>query len=78
MRPERHPGCNFVLSAPQDEDGNPLPFFEELPVILGEAGFVSYWRPSRSEIDAIARGAPIKLYVISNVHPPVLLEVGNP
>lgn len=36
----------------------------------------SAWFPTPAEIDRINAGAPVELFVIGNVHPPVALSVG--
>lgn len=78
MRAEQFSGCNATLGSPSDDDGNPIHAVEPLPVIAGENGFVSQWRPSRVEASMIAQGAPIRLYVLGQSHPPVMLEVFDP
>lgn len=39
---------------------------------------VSFWKPTREELEAINRGEPIYLSIIGNTHAPVLLGVGSP
>jgi hypothetical protein len=78
LTPEGFDGANMILTAPTDGNGVALSVIGDLPVQVGDNGFVSYWRPNRFEIDAIMRGAPVRLYVLSNEHPPVAIEVGNP
>jgi hypothetical protein len=41
-------------------------------------GMTSAWFPTPQEIERIAKGAPIYLTVISDIHPPVSMSVGAP
>ena len=46
---------------------------------VGQFGpmMVTSWQPTPKEVEAIAAGAPIYLYVLGSAHPPVMLEVGE-
>lgn len=50
-----------------------------LPVRDGElAGMhvmYSFWQPTVDDLEALAKGACVRLCVVSEVHPPVALEV---
>jgi hypothetical protein len=39
---------------------------------------VTAWLPTPEEIAKIVAGAPVHLRVLGEVHPPVMLDVGDP
>lgn len=69
-----------VLNAPvgwdKDRDGfcGTLPIRDERTT-AGET-MVSVWLPTQEEIERIQQGAPIYLYIVGTVHPPVSVSVG--
>jgi len=38
---------------------------------------VTAWEPTPDEIERLQRGAPVLLRVLGNVHPPVMITVGD-
>ncbi len=52
--------------APIDDKGNTAPVI------------ISVWQPSKEDMEAIAAGKPIYLFITSNVQPPVSLATENP
>jgi hypothetical protein len=40
------------------------------------SGMTSAWFPDPRELERIAKGAPIYLTIVGNVHPPVIMAVG--
>ena len=80
MHSGRITGATRHLSAPQGWDK------ERQGVCVGLAvrdddtsaghGMTSAWFPTPAEIERIARGAPIYLTIIGDVHPPVAMGVG--
>lgn len=78
MRKYQHPTNNVIL-----EYGDPAGIFEERTVPatramleIGIPGFLSFWQPSREEIELISQGKPIALLLAGNEHPRVKLMVG--
>lgn len=39
---------------------------------------ISYWRPSLDELERLNDGETLKLSILGTVHPPVLVQIGNP
>ena len=66
------PGHNMVLTA-RAGDKNMI---DPIPVIAHPNGYLSQWNPTKEEREAIAAGAPVRLSVIGQYHPPVELMVG--
>lgn len=42
------------------------------------ARMVSAWTPSPKELEALNKGASVHVSLITNGHPPINVEVGNP
>jgi len=72
MQIDTIPGANVMLGAPEGKEGE----VDCLPVIRGANGYTSQWKPTPEEVAAIFSGAPILLYVMGAVHPPVAVTVG--
>jgi hypothetical protein len=51
----------------------------QLPVTVDEGlGLIhSFWMPSEVDIANILAGVPIRLTIVNNLHPPVMLTVTN-
>lgn len=69
-----------VLNAPVDWDKDRDGFCGGLPIrdertTAGDT-MVSAWIPTAEEIARIREGAPIYLYIVGRVHPPVSVGVG--
>lgn len=47
----------------------------DLPATFSEGVWYTYWLPSERERMLIAAGAPIRLCILSNFHPPVAIDV---
>lgn len=75
MKIERIPGANAVLGAPVGWDATKEGVCEPLHVVRHESGFVSQWRPTQEELEAMLNGAPIWLHVFGAGHPPVSIVV---
>ena len=43
----------------------------------GTPVMVSAWEPTPAELERLAKGAPILLRVVGQIHPPVMIEVGE-
>lgn len=43
----------------------------------GTPCMISLWSPTPHELDALVRGAPVRLIVIGVEHPPVIVDVGS-
>jgi len=76
MKIEAIPTANMMLGEPvgwnaEQEGVEIMP----LPVFRHEGGFVSQWRPSLEELEAMMNGAPIWLHVLGAGHPPVAVTV---
>lgn len=82
MIPGRIEGANCTLGAPENwdksRDGNcvSLSILAE-QTDTGSLLMSSVWFPTPEELEAIAAGAPVKLYVLGTGHPPVMLGVGE-
>jgi hypothetical protein len=77
MRPTQHPTNNAVLRAPP---GSTLDECKPLAITRvryadGLPGVWSYWTPTADERAAIAAGAPVRLGVLGETHPPVHIGV---
>jgi hypothetical protein len=44
----------------------------------GAAVMESLWEPTPAELEKIVCGAPVLLWVMGTIHPPVLIGVGEP
>lgn len=66
MKPVQPGHQTHVLTAPGCID---------LPVTFSEGVWYSYWMPNEKERLEIAAGCPIRLCILSMVHPPVILDV---
>lgn len=82
MHTGRIEGTTRVLGAPFDWDPKVnghcggLAIRDE--ITTAGQGMRSAWFPTAEEIDLIKAGAPVHLFVIGVVHPPVALSVGAP
>lgn len=78
MQRTQHPSNNAVLGAPPGWDQQQLPC-DALPItrisIDGQAGMVSFWRPTPEELAQLAAGGLVSLCVLGGAHPPVSLWV---
>ena len=66
------PGCNMILDPRQGDEGSAA----SLPVVAHPGGYVSQWMPTKEERAALAAGAPVRLSVVGQYHPPVQIFVG--
>lgn len=78
MNYTQHPTNNKVLGAPAGWSQKELPC-GALPITAIPEGaltrMVSWWRPTKEELQAIAAGGLIQLHIIGNVHPVVAMAV---
>ena len=83
MHPGRILGATRSLGAPNDWDkktNGPCAGLVIRDVTLPKSGLNamgSVWFPTPEEIAWIAAGAPIELWVLGDVHPPVIVQVGT-
>ena len=66
------PGFNIILDPHSGDKG----VIDSIPVIAHPGGYLSQWQPTKEEREAIAAGAPVRLNVIGQYHPPVQIMVG--
>lgn len=67
MTPFRHPSAN--VEVPEGCDG-----YEDLYVHQADGVMSSFWRPSWPERLAILLGRPVRLSIVSDLHPPVWID----
>ena len=81
MQKTQHPSNTRVLGAPKGWDNSPT---SALPcgalaitdsTIEGYAAIDSYWKPTPIELIHLQAGASIKLTILSQTMPPVMLQV---
>lgn len=75
MKPVHFSEQALVLGAPKDWDAEKHGPCGGLPVAFFDGGYVSHWRPSLKEVALLLVGYPLRLFVRSNGHPPVALNV---
>lgn len=76
MQIERIATANMLLGAPEGWDAEKEGCeVVGLPAYRHEGGFVSQWRPTLEELEAMLNGAPIWLHVLGDGHPPVSVTV---
>lgn len=82
MHVGRIAGATNVLGAPKGWDKSDQGACGSLPIRVEKTtaglGMTSAWHPTMDEIERIARGAPIYLTIIGDIHPPVSMSVGVP
>lgn len=77
MRRTQHPSNNDVLGAPPGltiDECNALPI-TRVVYENGVRAVASYWRPTREELKLLADGHYVRLMVLGDTHPPLLLGV---
>jgi len=78
MKPVSHPTNTRTLQAPKGWNHDDLPC-DALPITDMLAGglpcVVSFWRPERAELEALAAGRPVALSIVGATMPPVMLAV---
>jgi hypothetical protein len=81
MIPGHIEGADVLLGAPANWDKATQGPCGRLPVRIERTEGVpvlwSVWHPTPKEIAAIVAGAPVKLWVVGERHPPVMLGIGN-
>ncbi|WP_050400403.1 hypothetical protein [Bradyrhizobium embrapense] len=82
MEIARISGCNKVLEAPRNWDEERDGKCMDLPIrveVLNNSlpSLSSAWMPTAEELARLNAGAPVHLRIISQSHPPVMLEVGE-
>lgn len=82
MIPGHIEGASGNLTPPEGWDKAHNGVCGELPMRYetdehGNLMLASVWFPTPEEIAAIVGGAPVKLWVLGNRHPPVMLGTGN-
>ena len=80
MHAGRIQGATLILGAPKEWDRDRDGFCGGLAVrqetTTAGATMVSAWLPTPDEIERIREGAPIYVYVVDTVHPPITVGVG--
>jgi hypothetical protein len=78
MNRTQHPSNNDVLAPPKGWDNSALAV-SPLPItrteIEGQPAIISFWRPTKDEIESLCRGALVALWTIGTNTPPVAIEV---
>lgn len=74
MTPFHHPSANVVLVAPEGWDEGDC---DDLRVHQADGVMSSFWRPSWPERLAILLGRPVRLAIVSDLHPPVWLDTNS-
>jgi hypothetical protein len=78
MRYIQHPSNNKVFGAPAGWDQKELPC-GALPVTVtqvdGKTAMVSFWKPDAADLEALAKGGSIALWIYGDVHPVVAVGV---
>lgn len=77
MNPVQHPSNNDVLAAPPGvpiDECRPL-YITRVRFTNGTPAVWSYWQPSQAERALIAAGAPVRLSILGNTHPPLHISV---
>ena len=78
MRPEQHLSNNLVLGAPTGWSQDTLKC-DPLAVTTTSTpqgnAFVSYWRPSKHELEQLIAGQRVQLWIFGDAHPPVAVQV---
>lgn len=78
MRYVQHPSNNHVMGAPSGWDQKAIEC-GALPVtkthVDGHAVMVSFWKPDRADIEALAKGGAIALWIYGDAHPVVAVGV---
>lgn len=77
MDRHQHPTNNDVLGAPP---GVPIDECNALPITRiqysdGTPAVASYWLPTPDELALLNRGFAVRLTVLGNTHPPLMLGV---
>ena len=71
-----------TLGAPLDWDRETDGYCGKLPIRdeVTSAGrtMISAWYPTPEERGRLQQGAPVYLYIVGSIHPPVAIEVGPP
>lgn len=71
MKPVKTVECNFTYRGPRPEIGD-LPCQRDRP---GEV--TSYWRPSQHELDVLVTGGFVKLTLMTEPIPPIMLTTAD-
>lgn len=74
MQIAKHPLTTRVLGKSQGYLGLPI---VDVNYKDGSQGMWSYWTPTPAEIEAIVKGANVRLTVLGTQHPPVCIDVGE-
>ena len=78
MRYIQHPSNNFVLGAPGGWDQKAIEC-GALPVtrtqMQGHPVMMSFWKPDAADLEALAKGGSIALWVYGEQHPVVAVGV---
>lgn len=77
MRRTQHPSNNDVLGAPP---GLTIDECQSLPITRveyenGVRAIASYWQPTHRELQLMILGKPVRILVMGDTHPPILLGV---
>lgn len=76
----RIPGATRVLGKSQGYLGLPIrdELIEEGVNGLGTPCMVTAWQPTPEEVERLINGASVHVRILGTVHPPVMVDVGEP
>ncbi|MGD9613796.1 MAG: hypothetical protein AB7H90_01215 [Alphaproteobacteria bacterium] len=76
----RIPGATRVLGQSQGYFGLPVrdELIHESVNGPGTPCMVTAWEPTPDELARLVRGAAVHVRILGNVHPPIIVEVGDP
>lgn len=77
MKSVQHPSNNNVLSPPLGvsvEECKALPC-TRVRYDDGAMGWITYWEPTKSELTKLRQGKKVRLSLMGDIHPPVLIDV---
>lgn len=76
MNHVKHPQTNFTFTAPPDMEN-----CDDLCVVRGEMQgtpvILSYWKPTEQELIELVAGGHVRLGIVGNAMPPVMVSVVN-
>lgn len=80
MQIGRIPGATRVLGKSQGYFGLPVrdELIDEAVNGAGTPCMTTAWLPDPAELERIARGAAVHVRILGQVHPPIIVEVGEP
>ena len=65
------------LGAPENWDKEKDGECFTLPVVQVDDRMISFWRPTKAELEKLNAGHPIRLHIVGSSHPPVMLDISG-